>query len=93
VQNDYINVINKKEDKKMPKLLNVLSDKRKKSVRAIMAEKDAEIAKLRSKARKLYIENDDLIRENRELRIRNGEVEVAYSSLKEILRRRGVPTT
>ncbi|MCI9218143.1 MAG: hypothetical protein HFH94_00125 [Lachnospiraceae bacterium] len=77
----------------MPKLLNVLSDKRKKSVRAIMAEKDAEIAKLRSKARKLYIENDDLIRENRELRIRNGEVEVAYSSLKEILRRRGVPTT
>ena len=37
----------------MPKLLNVLSDKRKKSVRAIMAEKDAEIAKLRSKARKL----------------------------------------
>lgn len=76
----------------MARLLNVLADSRKKSVHAIMAEKDAEIAKLKARARELYIENGDLIRENRELRIRNGEVEVAYSSLKEILRRRGVST-
>lgn len=76
----------------MSRLLNVLLDNRKQSVRATMAQKDAEIDRLKSRIRELYIENNELGRENRKLRIRNGEVEVAYSSLKEILRKRGVCT-
>ena len=40
----------------------------------------------------LYIENDELGRENRKLSIRNSELDVAYNSLKQILRNRGVCT-
>lgn len=76
----------------MIRLLNVQMGGKRKSKSAIIAEKDAEIAKLKSRVNTLYMENVELDRENRKLRIRNGEVEVAYSSLKQILRNRGVCT-
>lgn len=58
-----------------------------------MAQQDEEIVRLKTKVRKLYVENDDLERENRQLRIRNGELDVAYNSLKEILRKRSARTS
>ena len=61
-------------------------------MRARMKEKDMEIARLREKVGELYTRNDELDRENRKLRIRNGELDVAYNGLKEILRKRGVCT-
>lgn len=73
----------------MSRLLKVLNNSKKEDVRTVMAQKDAEIERLRTKFRELYVENDELIRENRKLRIRNGELDVAYNSLKEILRKRG----
>lgn len=76
----------------MSGLLNVLLVNRRKSMSATIAQKDAEITRLKSRVSELYMENDELGRENRKLRIRNGEVEVAYSSLKEILRKRGACT-
>lgn len=76
----------------MQKLLQVLSNSRKTNARTLMAQKDEEIVRLKTRVQELYVENSELGRENRKLRIRNGEVEVAYSSLKEILRNRGVAT-
>ena len=76
----------------MSGLRKMLLNNRRQSIRATMAQKDAEIDRLKNRVRELYIENDELDRENRKLRIRNGEVEGAYSSLKEILRNRGVCT-
>lgn len=77
----------------MSRLLKALSINRKEDVRARLAQQDEEIVRLKTKVRKLYVENDDLERENRELRIRNGELDVAYNSLKEILRKRGTCTS
>ena len=71
----------------MARLLKRLSDNRKRSVRVMMAQKDAEISKLKERLSELYIENDKLGRENR-----NSELDVAYNSLKQILRNRGVCT-
>ena len=55
----------------MARLLKRLSDNRKRSVRVMMAQKDAEISKLKERLSELYIENDELGRENRKLSIRN----------------------
>lgn len=76
----------------MARLLKRLSDNRKRSVRVMMAQKDAEISKLKERLSELHIENDELGRENRKLSIRNSELDVAYNSLKQILRNRGVCT-
>ena len=64
----------------MSKLLKALSNNRREDVRARLAQQDEEIVRLKTKVRKLYVENDDLERENRQLRIRNGELDVAYNS-------------
>ena len=77
----------------MSKLLKALSNNRREDVRARLAQHDEEIVRLKTKVRKLYVENDDLERENRQLRIRNGELDVAYNSLKEILRKRSARTS
>ena len=77
----------------MSKLLKALSNNRGEDVRARLAQQDEEIVRLKTKVRKLYVENDDLERENRQLRIRNGELDVAYNSLKEILRKRSARTS
>ncbi|WP_251205726.1 hypothetical protein [Acetatifactor aquisgranensis] len=77
----------------MSKLLKALSNNRREDVRARLAQQDEEIVRLKTKVRKLYVENDDLERENRQLRIRNGELDVAYNSLKEILRKRSARTS
>ena len=77
----------------MSKLLKALSNNRREDVRARLAKQDEEIVRLKTKVRKLYVENDDLERENRQLRIRNGELDVAYNSLKEILRKRSARTS
>lgn len=76
----------------MKNLFHALSDTRKNTVRVRMAQKDAEISALKGKVSELYVRNNELERENRKLSIRNSEVTVAYNSLKEILRKRGVPT-
>ena len=77
----------------MSKLLKALSNNRREDVRARLAQQDEEIVRLKTKVRKLYVENDDLERENRQLRIRNGELDVAYNSLTEILRKRSARTS
>ena len=77
----------------MSRLLKALSDYRREDVRTRLAQKEDEVVHLKEKVRKLYVENVDLERENRELRIRNGELDVAYNSLKEILRKRGTCTS
>ena len=92
MQNDYITVIKQKEEFILTKLFHVLSDNRKNNVRVSMAHKDAEISALKVKVSELYVRNDELGRENRKLSIRNSELTVAYNSLKEILRKRGVCT-
>lgn len=50
------------------------------------------IAELKDEVSSLYAKNEKLEKENIKLRLRNAEVEAAYKSLKEILRRRGVAT-
>lgn len=77
----------------MSRLLHALSTDTKEDVRTVMTKKDAEINRLKAKLSELYMENDELIRENRKLRIRNGELDAAYTSLKEILRKRGTSTS
>lgn len=76
----------------MAKILQGLTENRKRNIRVVLAKKDEEIAALKDKLNELYAENYKLRRENRKLSIRNGEVTAAYNSLKEILRNRGVET-
>lgn len=79
----------------MRRLLQAMINSRnhkKVSIRYMMAQKDLEIESLRARVRDLCVDNSELGRENRKLRIRNGEVEVAYNSLKQILQNRGVET-
>ncbi len=75
----------------MSKLLHVLSGDSGKGVRG-KVKKEMEIAMLKEKVGELYARNNELDRENRKLRIRNAELDVAYNGLKEILRKRGTCT-
>lgn len=76
----------------MAVLRHVLSGKKKGGERDRTVQKGSEIAVLREEVHQLYVRNDALGRENRRLRIRNAELEAAYSGLKEVLRGRGIVT-
>lgn len=93
MQNDYINVIRYKEEKDLAGLRHVLSGEGRIGKQAGAAQRETEIITLREEVHRLYVRNDALGRENRRLRIRNAELEVAYSGLKEVLRGRGVATS
>lgn len=61
---------------------------RQKSLRAQLAEKDAEIAELKRRLENKSLDISDLLKSNRRLSIESAEMRAAYNGLKEILRKR-----
>lgn len=70
--------------------LHALFNGGKKSLRARLAESEAEVERLKREVGRLNNRNRKLEQEALKLSLRNGELEVAYNGLKKILRNRGV---
>ena len=73
----------------MAKSLLMLFDARKSKLRAQIAQKDEEIAKLKADLTRRNASNDELSRENRRLSIENAELKAAKACLEELLINRG----
>ena len=74
----------------MAKSLLMLFDARKTSLRAQIAQKDEEIAKLKTDLTRRTAGYDELNRENRRLSIENAELKAAKACLEELLSNRGI---
>ena len=74
----------------MAKSLLMLFDARKSKLRAQIAQKDEEIAKLKADLTRRNASNDELSRENRRLSIENAELKAAKACLEVLLSNRGI---